>query len=146
MPLSVDRLKYRATLRIRRGFPKSARHLLGLTHTLPDKVGSNSFVPATLAQRGDAMGSFKHYLPAANGAEQVLLEELAREHPRHLAVQSRQVRETAQLFFEADDQSLASYIWYMLARLRRLQRKVEELYQQPATVPVGDRQEVCRGP
>lgn len=92
------------------------------------------------------MGSFKHYLPAANGAEQILLEELAHEHSRHLAVHSRQVRETAQLFFEADDQSLASYIWYMLARLRRLQRKVEEMYQQPATVPLGERQEAIHGP
>lgn len=91
-----------------------------------------------------AMGSFKHYLPAANGAEQILLEELAREHPRHLSVHSRQVRETAQLFFEADDQSLASYIWYMLARLRRLQRKVEEIYLQPATVPVDERREILR--
>lgn len=91
-----------------------------------------------------AMGSFKHYLPAANGAEQILLEELAREHPRHLSVHSRQVRETAQLFFEADDQSLASYIWFMLARLRRLQRKVEEIYLQPSTVPVGERREILR--
>ncbi|MBO9541643.1 hypothetical protein J7643_13730 [bacterium] len=91
-----------------------------------------------------AMGSFKHYLPAANGAEQILLEELAREHPRHLSVHSRQVRETAQLFFEADDQSLASYIWFMLARLRRLQRKVEEIYLQPASMSAGDRERALR--
>lgn len=85
------------------------------------------------------MGSYKHYLPAANGAEQLLLEELAREHVRHLAVHSRQVRDTAQLFFEADEQSLASYIWYMLARLRRQQREVEERFQAPACVPVASR-------
>lgn len=90
------------------------------------------------------MGNFKHYLPAANGAELHLLEELEREHVRHLAVHSRQVRDSAQLFFEADDQSLASYIWFMLARLRRNQRKVEELYQQPSTVPVEERQSMSR--
>ncbi|HEY9857519.1 MAG TPA: hypothetical protein V6D05_17375 [Stenomitos sp.] len=91
-----------------------------------------------------AMGSFKHYLPAANGAEQILLEELAKEHSKHLSVHSRQVRDTAQLFFEADDQSLASYIWFMLARLRRLQRKIEEAYHLPATIPVGERHEIMR--
>lgn len=90
------------------------------------------------------MGTYKHYLPAANGAEQLLLEELAREHVRHLAVHSRQVRDTAQLFFEADDQSLASYIWYMLARLRRQQRQVEELFQQPARVPVDENRSLRR--
>lgn len=90
------------------------------------------------------MGSFKHYLPAANGAEQVLLEELAREHSRHLTVYSRQIRDTAQLFFEADSQSLASYIWYMLARLRRQQRKIEEIYQQPAHIPLWERERLLR--
>ncbi|MNL75723.1 hypothetical protein D3C87_2015840 [compost metagenome] len=57
---------------------------------------------------------------------------------------SRQVRETAQLFFEADDQSLASYIWFMLARLRRLQRKVEEIYLQPASMSASDRERALR--
>ncbi len=78
------------------------------------------------------MGSFKHYLPAASGAEQTLLEDLAREHVRHLNVHARQVRETSQLFFEADDANLAGFIWFLLARLRRMQRQVEALYQAPS--------------
>lgn len=90
------------------------------------------------------MGSFKHYLPAANGAEQILLEELAQEHSRHLTVHSRQIRDSAQIFFEADNQCLASYIWYMLARLRRHQRKVEEIYQMPALTPTRERPSVLR--
>lgn len=73
------------------------------------------------------MGSFKHYLPAANGAELKLLEDLAREH-KGLIVHSRQNRDSAQLFFEADSQPLASFIWYLLARLRRHQRQVEEVF------------------
>ncbi|MEB3187542.1 MAG: hypothetical protein VKP72_08900 [bacterium] len=78
------------------------------------------------------MGSFKHYLPAASGAEQTLLEDLAREHVRHLHVHARQIRDTSQLFFEADDANLAGFIWFLLARLRRMQRQVEALYQAPS--------------
>ncbi|MBU6429115.1 MAG: hypothetical protein KGR26_08910 [Cyanobacteria bacterium REEB65] len=82
------------------------------------------------------MPSFKHYLPAATGSEQVLLDELSHEHSRHLSVHARQTKETCQIFFEVDSQPLAGYIWFLLARLKSSQRRVEELYRQPATLPV----------
>ena len=87
------------------------------------------------------MASFKHYLPAATGSEQVLLDELSHEHPRHLSVHARQAKDSCQIFFEVDSQSLAGYIWFLLARLKSSQRRVEELYRQPATLPVTYREE-----
>ncbi len=84
------------------------------------------------------MATFKHYLPAASGAEQSLLEDLSREHPRHLLVHARTQRDSCQIFFEVDSQPLAGYVWYMLARLKNGQRRVEDLYRQPATLPVGE--------
>ncbi len=90
------------------------------------------------------MASFKHYLPAATGSEQILLDELSREHSRHLNVHCRQSKDVCQIFFEVDSQSLAGYVWFLLARLKSQQRRVEELYRQPATLPVVYREESGR--
>ena len=84
------------------------------------------------------MATFKHYLQEASGAEQSLLEDLSREHPRHLLVHARAQRESCQIFFEVDSQPLAGYVWYLLARLKNGQRRVEEAYRRPATLPVGE--------
>ncbi|MBI6547062.1 MAG: hypothetical protein HY692_09725 [Cyanobacteria bacterium NC_groundwater_1444_Ag_S-0.65um_54_12] len=84
------------------------------------------------------MASFKHYLPAATSAEQVLLDELAHEHPRHLHVHVRPQKEIYQIFFEVDSQTLAGYVWFLLARLKNSQRRIEELYRRPANLPVGE--------
>ncbi|MEB3299756.1 MAG: hypothetical protein VKO21_09760 [Candidatus Sericytochromatia bacterium] len=81
------------------------------------------------------MSSYKHYLPAASGAEHELLETLAKEHPRHLQVRSRCLRESSQVFFEVDSPAMAGWIWFMLSRLRQAQRRVEAQYRWPGKRP-----------
>ena len=91
------------------------------------------------------MATFKHYLPAAQPGESDLLLKLAQEHPKELSVD---VRRSNQIFFEVASQALAGFVWYLLAKLRSEQRKVEDTFRRVAATtnrPDYDSDEACKG-
>ncbi|HEY9765021.1 MAG TPA: hypothetical protein V6C82_01595 [Chroococcales cyanobacterium] len=78
------------------------------------------------------MAGYKHYLPAASGAERRLLEDLASEHPSLLFVQPRRGKEEEQLFFEIKGPSLERFVFFLIASLRKKQRILKKLYEAPS--------------